>query len=160
MAFFHADFCNCAWLKVFALCELHQWCMIYQCIYISSNPDELSRCYCLLPSHISVSSNCRGTLLPEQLISRYFSAIYITLSQQLWQTVLVEPVSHIYFIKPTCCQNNPTESILWMHLHQFQYLSLLDIWHSSMGNVRIPICIESPFLHTLCFLTHRALYKS
>ena len=28
----------------------------------------------------------------------------------------------IYIIKPTCCQNNPAESILWMHLHQFQYL--------------------------------------
>ena len=34
----------------------------------------------------------------------------------------VEPVPHIYIIKPTCCQNNPAESFLWMHLHQFQYL--------------------------------------
>ena len=37
----------------------------------------------------------------------------------------VEPVSHIYIIKPTCCQNNPAESFLLMHLHQFQYLSYL-----------------------------------
>ena len=34
----------------------------------------------------------------------------------------VEPVPYIYIIKPTCCQNNPAESFLWMHLHQFQYL--------------------------------------
>ena len=34
----------------------------------------------------------------------------------------VEPVPYIHIIKPTCCQNNPAESFLWMHLHQFQYL--------------------------------------
>ena len=58
----------------------------------------------------------------SHLYWRFPSQIYIKLLQQLWQTVLVEPVSHIYIIKPTCCKNNPAESFLWMHLHQFQYL--------------------------------------
>ena len=39
----------------------------------------------------------------------------------------VEPVSHIHIIKPTCCQNNPAESFLWIHLHQFQYLYYLKL---------------------------------
>ena len=37
--------------------------------------------------------------------------------------------SHICSIKPTYCQNNPAKSIFfslcWMHLHQFQYLSVV-----------------------------------
>ena len=35
---------------------------------------------------------------------------------------VLQLVSHIYSIKPTCCQNNPAKSLLWTHLHQFQYL--------------------------------------
>ena len=81
--------------------------------------------YCIQTSVSVVIAYCRGTLLPKKLIFSFSSEIYITLSQQLWQTVLVEPVSHIYIIKPTFCQNNPTESLLWMHLHQFQCLLLL-----------------------------------
>ena len=36
--------------------------------------------------------------------------------------------SHICSIKSTCCQNNPAKSLFflsWMHLHQFQYLSVV-----------------------------------
>ena len=34
---------------------------------------------------------------------------------------------HIYSIKPTCSQNNLAKSLLWIHLHQFQYLLFLNL---------------------------------
>ena len=40
----------------------------------------------------------------------------------------VEPVSHIYIIKPTCCQNNPAESFLLMHLLVLSYPELMSLW--------------------------------
>ena len=40
-------------------------------------------------------------------------------------------VSHIYSIKPNCCQNNPAKSLLWLHLHQFQYLCWTPNWDCS-----------------------------
>ena len=48
----------------------------------------------------------------------------------LWcgnNVVMLQLVSHIYSIKPTCYQNNPAKSLLKMHLHQFQYLSLIAL---------------------------------
>ena len=35
-------------------------------------------------------------------------------------------LSHIYRIKPTCCQYNPAKSLLWMRLQQCQYLWRLE----------------------------------
>ena len=61
----------------------------------------------------------------EPLISRFSSEIYITLLQQLWQTVLVwnlYPIGLFILLNQLAVKITPAESFLWMHLHQFQYL--------------------------------------
>ena len=61
----------------------------------------------------------------EPLISRFSLEIYITLSQQLWQTVLVWNLYPIFILlNPPVVKITLAESFLWMHLHQFQYLCL------------------------------------
>ena len=54
---------------------------------------------------------------------------------------MLQSASHIYSNKPTCCQNNPTKSLLWMHLHLFQYLYHLTHWgqvtHICVGKLTI-----------------------
>ena len=55
-------------------------------------------------------------------IEMFFGNIYSIVTTTVTNSTGVEPASYIYVIKPTCCQNNPAESFLWMHLQQFQYL--------------------------------------
>ena len=60
----------------------------------------------------------------EPLISRFSSEKYITLLQQLWQTVLMWNLYPIFItLNQLAVKITPAESFLWMHLHQFQYLS-------------------------------------
>ena len=68
----------------------------------------------------------------EPLISRFSLEIYITLLQQLWQTVLVWNLYPIFIsLNQLTVKITPAESFLWMHLHQFQYLSL--IWDRNIA---------------------------
>ena len=39
---------------------------------------------------------------------------------------VLQLVSRMYSIKPTCCQNIPPKSVIWMHLHEYQYLYCAD----------------------------------
>ena len=62
----------------------------------------------------------------EPLISRFSLELYITLLQQLWQTVLVWNLYPIFILlNQLAVKITPAESFPWMHLHQFQYLSYL-----------------------------------
>ena len=59
----------------------------------------------------------------EPLISRFSLEKYITLLQQLWQTVLMWNLYPILIsLNQLAVKITPAESFLWMHLHQFQYL--------------------------------------
>ena len=59
----------------------------------------------------------------EPLISRFSLEKYITLLQQLWQTVLMWNLYPIFIsLNQLAVKITPAESFLWMHLHQFQYL--------------------------------------
>ena len=97
----------------------------------------------LSPCIISVLGQSVPTGLPCQhdIFSRwatyiqiFFGYIHNIVTTTVTNSTGVEPVSYIYINKPTCCQNNPAESFLWMHLHQFQYLSCCIThslpWHS------------------------------
>ena len=62
----------------------------------------------------------------EPLISRFSLEKYITLLQQLWQTVLMWNLYPIFIsLNQLAVKITPAESFLWMHLHQFQYLLVL-----------------------------------
>ena len=64
----------------------------------------------------------------EPLISRFSLEKYITLLQQLWQTVLMWNLYPIFIsLNQLAVKITPAESFLWMHLHQFQYLSSI-VW--------------------------------
>ena len=85
----------------------------------------------LSPCIISVLGQSVPTGMPCQhdifscwstYIQIFFGNIYNIVTTTVTNRTGVELVSNIYVIKPTCCQNNPAESFLWMHLHQFQYL--------------------------------------
>ena len=59
----------------------------------------------------------------EPIISRFSLEKYITLLQQLWQTVLMWNLYPIFIsLNQLAVKITPAESFLWMHLHQFQYL--------------------------------------
>ena len=59
----------------------------------------------------------------EPLISRFSLEKYITLLQQLWQTILMWNLYPIFIsLNQLAVKITPAESFLWMHLHQFQYL--------------------------------------
>ena len=67
----------------------------------------------------------------EPLISRFSLEKYITLLQQLWQTVLMWNLYPIFIsLNQLAVKITPAESFLWMHLHQFQYLSPPNIKES------------------------------
>ena len=69
----------------------------------------------------------------EPLISRFSLEKYITLLQQLWQTVLMWNLYPIFIsLNQLAVKITPAESFLWMHLHQFQYLSLDNIGDSKL----------------------------
>ena len=64
----------------------------------------------------------------EPLISRFSLEKYITLLQQLWQTVLMWNLYPIFIsLNQLAVKITPAESFLWMHLHQFQYLSIISL---------------------------------
>ena len=70
----------------------------------------------------------------EPLISRFSLEKYITLLQQLWQTVLMWNLYPILIsLNQLAVKITPAESFLWMHLHQFQYLwfyrLLIYLWN-------------------------------
>ena len=66
----------------------------------------------------------------EPLISRFSLEKYITLLQQLWQTVLMWNLYPIFIsLNQLAVKITPAESFLWMHLHQFQYL-----WYLTDGD--------------------------
>ena len=71
----------------------------------------------------------------EPLISRFSLEKYITLLQQLWQTVLMWNLYPIFIsLNQLAVKITPAESFLWMHLHQFQYLygiTLTPAWIST-----------------------------
>ena len=68
----------------------------------------------------------------EPLISRFSLEKYITLLQQLWQTVLMWNLYPIFIsLNQLAVKITPAESFLWMHLHQFQYLSYQYIYMDS-----------------------------
>ena len=63
----------------------------------------------------------RTQLLP--CIYNFSTTTYITLLQQLWQTVLVWNLYPIFILlNQLAVKITLAESFLWMHLHQFQYL--------------------------------------
>ena len=64
----------------------------------------------------------------EPRISKFSLEIYIPLLKQLWQTVLVGNLYPIFILlNQLAVKITPAESFLWMHLHQFQYLSMLSL---------------------------------
>ena len=64
----------------------------------------------------------------EPLISIFSFEKYITLLQQLWQTVLMWNLYPIFIsLNQLAVKITPAESFLWMHLHQFQYLYMYII---------------------------------
>ena len=64
----------------------------------------------------------------EPLISRFSLEKYITLLQQLWQTVLMWNLYPILIsLNQLAVKITPAESFLWMHLHQFQYLCCINV---------------------------------
>ena len=68
----------------------------------------------------------------EPLISRFSLEIYITLLQQLWQTVLVWNLYPMFILLiQLAVKITPAESFLWMHLHQFRYLYICSIYQIS-----------------------------
>ena len=70
----------------------------------------------------------------EPLISRFSLEKYITLLQQLWQTVLMWNLYPILIsLNQLAVKITPAESFLWMHLHQFQYLWNYMDRHRSQG---------------------------
>ena len=78
----------------------------------------------------------------EPLISRFSLEEYIALLQQLWQTVLMWNLYPIFIsLNQLAVKITPAESFLWMHLHQFQYLSyhtsdtMISGWLSAFRNV-------------------------
>ena len=90
----------------------------------------------------------------EPLISSFSLEIYITLLQQLWQTVLMWNLYPIFILlNQLAVKVTPAESFLWMHLHQFQYLCLSCINPSISNNhVDRPAAI-------LSHASYRATYK-
>ena len=91
----------------------------------------------LLPCIISVLGHSVPTGMPCQrdiilcwdpYIQIFFGNIHNIVATTVTNSTGVEHVSHVYIIKPACCQDNPTESFLWMHLHQFQYLFDGNFW--------------------------------
>ena len=82
----------------------------------------------LSPCIISVPGHSVPTGMPFQhdiifmLSHLYPDFIYNIVTTMVTNSAGVGPVTQIYIIKPTCCEDNPSESFLWMHLHQFQYL--------------------------------------
>ena len=75
----------------------------------------------------------------EPLISRFSLEKYITLLQQLWQTVLMWNLYPILIsLNQLAVKITPAESFLWMHLHQFQYLLhvYLMLFLSDCGSCR------------------------
>ena len=67
----------------------------------------------------------------EPLISRFSLEKYITLLQQLWQTVLMWNLYPIFIsLNQLAVKITPAESFLWMHLHQFQYLYTINDGYS------------------------------
>ena len=79
---------------------------------------------------------CQGNLRNSQGIkcARVWEPCWRSLSyssigaRTVWPALQL--VSHIYSIKPACCQNNPAKYLLWMRLHQFQYLSIIKVGRS------------------------------
>ena len=64
---------------------------------------------------------------------------------------VLQLISYIYRIKPTSCQNNQVKSLLWMHLHQFQYLSpnvdrILSLWSIHWENSPVTQSTPEPTL--------------
>ena len=87
---------------------------------------QLSPCIISVPGHsVPTGMPCQHAII---FMLSHFQIFLGNIHNIVTTTVTnitgVEPVSHIYIIKPTCCQNNPAESFLWMHLHQFQYWSI------------------------------------
>ena len=71
----------------------------------------------------------------EPLISRFSLEKYITLLQQLWQTVLMWNLYPIFIsLNQLAVKITPAESFLWMHLHQFQYLCRIGIEYYLLNN--------------------------
>ena len=69
----------------------------------------------------------------EPLISRFSLEKYITLLQQLWQTVLMWNLYPIFIsLNQLAVKITPAESFLWMHLHQFQYLCVSCLHQGSV----------------------------
>ena len=86
---------------------------------------QLSPCIISVLGHsVPTGMPCQHDIIfnAEPLIYIFFGNIHNIVTTTVTNSTGVEPVSNIYIIKPTCCQNNPAESFLWMHLHQFQYL--------------------------------------
>ena len=76
----------------------------------------------------------------EPLISRFSLEKYITLLQQLWQTVLMWNLYPIFIsLNQLAVKITPAESFLWMHLHQFQYLYAYNFQNIGFASFRILI---------------------
>ena len=136
---------NFTWKYLIIVCIYHYHTYIMQIsIYVKNNMPEPGRNLAagacmgwtqLSPCIISVQGNSVPTGMPCQhdiiflccttYIQIFFGNLHNIATTTVTNSTGVEPVSHIYIIKPTCSQNNPAESFLLMHLHQFQYLYFL-----------------------------------
>ena len=80
----------------------------------------------------------------EPLISRFSLEIYITLLQQLWQTVLAWNLYHIFILlNQLAVKITPAVSFLWMHLHQIQYLLSIVSSGTNLSKIRNKIWFSS-----------------
>ena len=91
----------------------------------------------------------------EPLISRFSLEKYITLLQQLWQTVLMWNLYPIFIsLNQLAVKITPAESFLWMHLHQFQYLFYNDFRLIFLTRPNYPIIkIQKAHWSEMTFLT-------
>ena len=88
----------------------------------------------------------------EPLISRFSLEKYITLLQQLWQTVLMWNLYPIFIsLNQLAVKITPAESFLWMHLHQFQYLCYVNPRYTNTH------ALARSHLHVLTH-THMCIY--
>ena len=68
-----------------------------------------------------ISGDSQGKKMCQSMGSQLaFPLVQFYGTGTVWSVLQSE--SHIYSNKTTCCQNNPAKSLVWMPLHQFQYL--------------------------------------
>ena len=87
----------------------------------TSPPAKSFNCGLQVRSNLITYISGDGTTVPRTSLTQILLAFLFVQfygAGTVWS--LLQLVSHIYGVKPTFCQNNPAQYLLWMHLHQFQ----------------------------------------